>query len=72
MTTLNGSALKLVGKFTYLGSNVSSIETDIDTRLAKVWKAIDMLSVVCKSDLSNKMKCSFFQVAVVSIVLYGC
>ena len=36
ISTLNGSALKLVDKFTYLGSNVSSTETDINTRLAKV------------------------------------
>ena len=29
--TLNGSSLKLVDKFTYLGSSVSSTDTDIDT-----------------------------------------
>ena len=29
-------------------------------------------SVIWKSDLTNKMKCSFFQAAVVSILLYGC
>ena len=39
--TLNGSSLKLVDKFTYLGSSVSSTETDINTRLAKAWTAID-------------------------------
>ena len=36
---LNGSSLKLVDKFAYLGSSVSSTETDIDTRLAKAWTA---------------------------------
>ena len=70
--TLNGSALKLVDKFTYLGSSVSSTETDIDTRLAKAWSAIDRLSVVWKSDLTDKMKLSFFQAAIVLILLYGC
>ena len=35
ISTLNSSSLKLVNKFTYLGSNVSSTETDLDTRLAK-------------------------------------
>ena len=34
ISTLNGSTLKLVDKFTYLGSSVSSTKTDIDTRLA--------------------------------------
>ena len=31
ISTLNGSSLKLVDKFTYLGSSVSSTEIDIDT-----------------------------------------
>ena len=38
----------------------------------KAWTAIDKLSVIWKSDLTNKMKCSFFQAAVVLILLYGC
>ena len=32
----------------------------------------DRLSVIWKSDLTDKMKRSFFQAAVVSILLYGC
>ena len=72
ISTLNGSSLKLVDKFTYLGSSVSSTETDINTRLAKAWKAIDSQSVIWKSDLTDKMKRSFFQAVVVSILLYGC
>ena len=35
ISTLNGSTLKPVFKFTYLESSVSSTETDINTRLAK-------------------------------------
>ena len=70
--TLNGSSLKLVDKFTYLRSSVSSIGTDIDTRLTKAWTSINRLSVIWKSDLADKMKCSFFQIAVRSILLYGC
>ena len=56
----------------YLGSSVSSTVKDIDTRLTKAWTAIDRLSIIWKSDLTDKMKCSFFQAAVVSILLYGC
>ena len=63
---------KLVDKFTYLGSSVSSTEKDIDTQLTKAWTAIDRLSIIWKSDLTDKMKCSFFQAAVISILLYGC
>ena len=69
---LNGSSLKLVDKFTYLGSSVSSTETGINAWLAKVWTAIDMLLVIWKSSLTNKVKHSFFQAAVMSILLYGC
>ena len=72
ISTLNGSSLKLVDKFTYLGSSVSSTKTDIDTRLAKAWTAINRLLVIWKSDLTDKMKCSFLQAAVMSILLYGC
>ena len=72
ITTLDGASLKLVDKFAYLGSSVSSTEKDIDTRLMKAWAAIDRLSIIWKSDLTDKMKCSFFQAAVVSILLYGC
>ena len=72
ISTVNGCSLKLVDKFTYLGSSVSSTETDIDTRLAKASTAINRLSVIWKSDLTNKMKRSFFQAAVVSILLHGC
>ena len=35
ISTLDGTSLKLVEKFTYLGSSVSSTEKDIDTRLTK-------------------------------------
>ena len=34
--------------------------------------AIDRLSIIWKSDLTDKMKHSFFQAAVVSMLLYGC
>ena len=72
ISTLDGTSLKLVDKFTYLGSSVSSTEKDIDTRLSKAWTAIDKLSIIWKSDLTDRMKRSFFQAAVVLILLYEC
>ena len=59
ISTVNGIPLKLVDKFTYIGSSVSSTETDIDTRQAKAWTANDRLSVIWKSDLTDKMKRRF-------------
>ena len=72
ISTLEGTSLKLVDKFTYLGSSVTSTEKDIDTRQMKAWTAIDKLLIIWKSALTDKMKRSFFQAAVVSIMLYGC
>ena len=61
ISTQDGTSLKLVDEFTYLGSSVSSTEKDIDR-----------LSIIWKSDLTDKMKRSFFQAAIVSILLYEC
>ena len=69
ISTLNGNSLKLVDKFTYQESSVTSTEKDINTRLAK---AVDKLSIIWNSDLTDEIKRNFFQTAVVSILLYGC
>ena len=58
--------------FTYQEIRVSSTEEDINTRLAKIWTVFNRLSIIWKSDLSDKIKRSFFQAAIVSILLYGC
>ena len=55
ISTPDGTSLKLVDKFTNLGSSVSSTEKDFDTQLTKAWKAIDKLSIIWKSDLTDKM-----------------
>ena len=52
--------------------SVESTEKDIETRLTKAWTAINRLSIIRKSDLTDKRKRSFFQAAVTSILLYGC
>ena len=72
ISTLKGEPLKLVDMFTYLGSGISTTENDSNTRLAKAWTAINRLSVIWKSDLTSKLKHSFFQAVVVLILLYGC
>ena len=46
--------------------------TDINTRLAKVWIAIDRLSFIWKSDPTDKIKRSSFRAAVMLILLYRC
>ena len=44
----------------------------INIRLAKAWTAIGWLSIIWKSDLSDKIKRNFIHTAVVSILLNGC
>ena len=41
-------------------------------RLAKAWGAINRLSTIWKSDLSDKIRWDFFQVVAVLILLNGC
>ena len=53
-------------------NSVSSSEKKIDTGLTKACTTIDKLSIIWKSNLTDKMKRSFFQAAVMSILLYGC
>ena len=72
ISTQERTPLKLVDTFTYLVSSVESTEKHIETRLAKACTAINRLSIIWKSDLTDKMKRSFFQAAVTSILLYGC
>ena len=71
ISSLDGTPLKLIDKFTYRGSSVSSTEKDINTRLTKAWTSINRLSIIWKSDLTDKMKRSFLQAAVISILPYG-
>ena len=47
-------------------------QKDIDTWLTKAWASIDRLSIIWKSNLTDKMKRSFFPAVVVSKMLYGC
>ena len=72
ISTLIDGPLKLLDKFMYLGSSVSSTESDVNIRRAKAWTAIDRSDSHMIDNLSDKVKWNFFQVIAVSIVLYGC
>ena len=53
-------------------ANFTYIYIFINTELAKAWTAMNWLLVIWKSELTDKIKHSFFQAAVVSILQYGC
>ena len=48
ISTLDGTSLKLVDKFSYLGSSVSSTEKDMNIRLGNAWTAINRVSIIWK------------------------
>ena len=56
ISSLEGTPLKLVDKFTYLGSSVESTEKDIETRLTKAWTAIKATIVYIKWQILSNSK----------------
>ena len=69
ISTVNGSSLKLVDRFTYHRSNVLSTENDINMRLVKAWTVIDSLSIIwyqtypIKNAISSKQRlCQFYYI----------
>ena len=59
ISAFSSRPLKLVDESTYLGSNISSTESNVHIRLAKMWTAIDRLSIIWKSDLFDEIKREF-------------
>ena len=69
----SGKTIESVDQFTYFCSNISSTEKDVNIPQVKVWTAIDILMIIYKSDLSDKInQRDFFQAVAVSVLLYGC
>ena len=58
-------------KFTDRGISASSTKNDINTHPVKAWTAVVRLSVIWRSDLSDKIKRNFFQASVVPTLIYG-
>ena len=62
-------SMDVVDNFTYIGSNISSTECDVNMQRLKEWTDIDRLSIIEKSDLPDKIKRDFFQAVFVAILL---
>ena len=72
ISSLNGKPLKLLNGFIWIGSNISSTETDVNTHICKAQIATYSWSIICKSDLPDKIKLEFFQAQTVLVLLYPC
>ena len=55
----------------YRGKNISFPQSHIIIRLGKVWTAIERLSTIWKSDITDKIKLNFFQAVAVLVLMYG-
>ena len=72
ISALSDTLLKLVDQFTWLNSDISSTESDVNICLPKAWNAIDSQSIIWKSNLSDRIKRDFFEAVLVSILPNGC
>ena len=66
ISSVNGGSTKLVDKITQFGSSITSTENEINMRQSKAWTATHRLSIIRKSNLSDKIKRIFSTTA-----LYG-
>ena len=71
VSTLSGKLLDLVDQFTYLDSNISSTERNVNICIEKAWVAMDNSSIIWKWNSSDKIKRYFFQAGTTSVRLYG-
>lgn len=71
ITSMDGSHIKEVEDFKYLGSYVADSRKDFLARKGQAWNACNKLLRVWKSGVSTSTKVSFFRACVESILLYG-
>ena len=69
--TLNGTSLKQVDDYKYLGSYISSSEKDFTTRKGMAWSACNDMHNIWSSQLTNEFKMKIFRATVEPILLYG-
>jgi hypothetical protein len=72
MKSRDGTELKRVEDFKYLGSWIRNSFKDISVRIADAWLAATKMRNIWKSHLDEDLKRQFFNSTVVSILLYGC
>lgn len=69
MFSLDGSEIKKVDDFLYLGSYTETSH-NIDTKIGKAWGALNAFSKVWLSSITKATKMCLFKVTVESILLY--
>ena len=67
----DGTQLKEVSDFRYLGSYVADTKKDFSTRKGQAWSACNKLHNIWQSSIAKSTKLAFFRACVESILLYG-
>ena len=71
LTNSEGTTLKKVKDFNYLGCFIGSTTHDIDVRIAKAWGAITSMTKLWKSKISERLNRNFFRATVEFVLTYG-
>ena len=65
------NVLKQVETLKYLGSEISSTERDVQSRIAKAWCASNKLSSIWNSNAKKNLKRNFFRTTLETVLLYS-
>ena len=71
LKSLNGSSIKRVEDFKYLGSHINDSQKDFNIRKALAWDACNKLDKIWCSNLPSILKIQTFQTLIEPILLYG-
>ena len=71
LKSLNGSSIKRVEDFKYLGSRITDSQKDFNIRKALAWDACNKLDKIWCSNLPSILKIQTFQTLIEPILLYG-
>ena len=69
---IDGSNLKWVENFTYLGAWIDNSATYLKIRQALAWRTCHQMRNIWKSTISRKMKLRLMHTTVESVLMYGC
>ena len=69
---IDGSNMKRVEDFKYIGAWIDSSATYLKIRKALAWRTCHQMWNIWKSTLSRKMKLRLMHTTVESVLLYGC
>ena len=67
--SLNDNTLKLVDKFIYIGSYISSTESDLNKPIVKPLNSVDKFSILC---ISDRTKQGYIHTTAVFVYMYSC